>query len=69
MANELSRDELEYRLAVAYQVVGVFLDRVGLHDTEQGAKLLDYFNGDKDAPNPLPFSLPVIIVGQNNGMG
>lgn len=52
--------DYEYRLAVAYQIVGTFLDYVGAHDTAQGQNILDYLNGDADARDPLPFTHSIL---------
>jgi len=50
-----SYEEIEYRLAVAYQVVGGLLDELGTFDTPRGQELLNYFAGFPDAKDPLPF--------------
>lgn len=50
--------DYEYRLAVAYQVVGSLLDHIGVHDSIWGQKLLDYFAPYPDATDPLPFAVP-----------
>lgn len=53
-------DAAEYRLAVSYQVIGCFLDHLGVHDSDKGQALLDYFSG-RAAPDPLPFSVEDLL--------
>lgn len=47
--------DYEYRVAVAYQIVGALLDRLDVFDTEKGQNILDYLNGG-DVPDPLPLT-------------
>lgn len=59
LAND--EDTIDYRLAVAYQVVGAFLDYLGIHDSEAGQQLLDYLSYEPGATDPLPFSVAQLL--------
>ena len=56
-----AKEEAEYRLGAAYQVIGCFLDHLGVHDSTKGQALLDYFAGYKGAKDPLPFSVQELL--------
>jgi hypothetical protein len=41
-----ARDRMEQKSAQAYQVIGVLLERVGLFESDEGQRALDYFGHD-----------------------
>ena len=55
MASQVEENTHEYRLAVAYQVVGALLDHIGAFDTDEGQSLLSYLNMEEGVKDPLPF--------------
>lgn len=54
-------ERAEHYCAAAYQVIGCFLDHLGVHDSDKGQRLLDFFAGYKGAPDPLPFSVKSLL--------
>lgn len=49
----LTRDQLEYKVAQAYQIIGSLLE--DQFETAEGQRLLDYFGRDEFDPDFLPW--------------
>lgn len=58
----LTRDELEEKLAQAYQVIGTLLGY--RFETEDGQRLLDYFGRDEFRADFLPWPRDVQAAGE-----
>lgn len=57
MTTPANLEQLEEKIAQAYQVIGYLLDQIGL-DGSEGERVLDYFSSDAFDPEFLPWPRP-----------
>lgn len=57
MTTSANVEQLEEKIAQAYQVIGYLLDQAGVEGSES-IRVLDYFSGDDFDPDFLPWPRP-----------